>query len=191
MKQDKKSKGLQSMLRISNSRCWKRGFTLTELVVTLAIISVLGSISIISFAGFRQRADAAGCIQHMKSIGIGLNAYTQDHGYWPQLPIETMSADEEEIFKFWIKSLEPYQIYNDLWLCPTHRRQLRGESSLATDEEPEYIGTYLPTPFGKHDSEPFVHGTPWLIESGDFHLRGNHVLMPDGSIQRFQGQMSF
>ena len=181
MKQHKESKGQSSRSRI-------RGFTLAELVFTLAIISVLASITWISMAGFRQRADAAGCIQHMKSIGIALNAYTLDKGHWPQLPIGTMGADEEELFKFWITSLEPYEIYPDLWLCPTHRRQLRGESSLADEDEPEYIGTYVPTPFDKHQSAPFIHGTPWLIEAGDFHMRGNHILMPDGSIQRFQGQ---
>jgi prepilin-type N-terminal cleavage/methylation domain-containing protein len=166
-----------------------RGFTLVELVFTLAIVAVLASISMISMAGFRQRADAVGCMQHMKSIGIALNAYTMDYGYWPQLPIETMDPDEEALYGFWIPVLEPYNIHADLWLCPTHRRQLRGESSLAQDDEPEFIGTYLPTPFEKNNSAPFVHGTPWVLEGGDFHMSGCHVLMPDGSIQRWRGQL--
>lgn len=162
---------------------------MAELVFTLAIISVLGSISMISMAGFRQRADSVGCMQHMKSIGIALNAYTMDHGYWPQLPVETISPDEEAIFGFWIPILEPYNIHPGVWLCPTHRRQLRGESSLADEDEPEFIGSYGPTPFEKNNSAPFVHGTPWLIERGDFHMSGNHILMPDGSIQRFRGML--
>lgn len=163
------------------------GFTLVELVFTLAIMSVLASITWISMAGFRQRADAVGCMQHMKSIGIALNAYTQDHGYWPQFPISSASTDEGQTWKWWHDALEPYQIHEGTWLCPTHQRQLRGDSSLANKAEDEHVSSYAPALFDKNDSDPFIYGTPWLMERADFHLRGQQILMPDGSIQTFKG----
>jgi prepilin-type N-terminal cleavage/methylation domain-containing protein len=163
------------------------GFTITELVFSLAIMSVLASISWMSMSGFRQRADAVGCMQHMKSIGLALNAYTQDYGYWPQFPIETASTDENETWKWWFETLEPFQIHEDTWLCPTHKRQLRGSSSLASEEEDDYVSSYGPALFDKNDADPFVYGTPWLIERANFHLRGQQILMPDGSIQTFRG----
>ncbi|MGK0187025.1 MAG: prepilin-type N-terminal cleavage/methylation domain-containing protein [Verrucomicrobiales bacterium] len=162
------------------------GFSLVELVFALSIMSVLASISWMSMSGFRQRAEAVGCMQHMKSIGIALNAYTQDHGYWPQFPIETATTDEEKTWEWWYTTLEPYQIHHGTWLCPTHERQLRGSGELASEGEDEYMSSYGPTLFEKNDSAPFVHGTPWLIERGNFHLRGQQILMPDGSIQSFR-----
>ncbi|MEZ5324876.1 MAG: type II secretion system protein [Verrucomicrobiales bacterium] len=164
-----------------------RGFTIVELVFSMTIISVLASISWMSMSGFRQRADAVGCMQHMKSIGLALNVYTQDYGYWPQFPIETASTDENDTWEWWFETLEPYQIHEDTWLCPTHRRQLRGSSSLAAEEEDDYVSSYGITSFDRNDSDPFVYGTPWVVERANFHLRGQQILMPDGSIQTFRG----
>ncbi|MDA0812369.1 MAG: type II secretion system protein [Verrucomicrobia bacterium] len=166
----------------------EEGFTIAELVFSLAIMSVLASISWMSMSGFRQRADAVGCMQHMKSIGLALNAYTQDHGYWPQFPIETASPDDEnETWEWWYNTLEPYQIHEGTWLCPTHKRQLRGSSSLASEEEDDFVSSYGPALFDRNDSDPFVYGTPWLIERANFHLRGQQILMPDGSIETYRG----
>lgn len=163
------------------------GFTLMEVVFSLSIMTVLASISWMSMSGFRQRAEAVGCMQHMKSIGIALNAYTQDQGYWPQFPIDDATTDEESTWEWWYNALEPYQIHEGTWLCPTHKRQLRGSSSMASDEEDDYVSSYIPALFDRNDSDPFVNGTPWLIERGNFHLRGQQILMPDGSIQVFRG----
>jgi prepilin-type N-terminal cleavage/methylation domain-containing protein len=173
--------------RLASESSTKAGFTIIELVFSLAIMSILASISWMSMSGFRQRADAVGCMQHMKSIGLALNAYTQDYGYWPQFPIETASTDEEKIWEWWYETLEPYQITEDTWLCPTHKRQLRGGSSMATEEEDDYVSSYGPALFDKNDSDPFVYGTPWLIVRANYHLRGQQILMPDGSIQTYRG----
>ena len=163
------------------------GFTLIELVFTLAIISVLASITWVSMAGFRQRADAVGCIQHMKSIGIALNAYTMDKGYWPQVD-PSGHAEESHTWEAWYKTLEPYQIHEGTWLCPTHERQLRGSKGY-NEEEDDYVSSYAPAQFDKDDSAPFIYGDPWVIERADFHLRGNHILMSDGSIQTFRSNI--
>ena len=174
-------------MKHSHMKTKANGFTLIELVFTLAIISVLASITWVSMAGFRQRADAVGCIQHMKSIGIALNAYTMDKGYWPQVD-PSGHSEESRTWEQWYKTLEPYQIHEGTWLCPTHERQLRGNDGY-NEEEDDYVSSYAPAQFDKDDSAPFIYGDPWLIERADFHLRGNHILMSDGSIQTFRSNI--
>ena len=178
------------LIRLKTSRAilGGRGFSLAELVFSLSIMSVLGSISWMSMSGFRQRAEAVGCMQHMKSIGIALNAYTQDHGHWPQYPIHKADpSDENATWKWWHEALdEEYQIHEDTWLCPTHKRQLGiGSNREGDDRLDDYLSSYGPALFDDNDSAPYVHGTPWLIERANFHLRGQQILMPDGSIQTY------
>ncbi|MEX2580183.1 MAG: hypothetical protein WD342_14080 [Verrucomicrobiales bacterium] len=88
--------------------------------------------------------------------------------------------DEEEFFEFWITTTDPYGLNQDTWVCPSDRALERKRNA----EKTEFFGSYVPTGFDKQAGSPFRWNQPWVIERGDFHGKGSHMLMPDGSIQQ-------
>src|SRR5437870_5106763 len=57
----------------------KRGFTLIEILVVIAVLGVLASILYPVFAGLRESARSAGCQCNLKQIGLAVLMYAQDH----------------------------------------------------------------------------------------------------------------
>lgn len=62
----------------------RRGFTLLELLVVVAVTSVLMSILIPSLSVARERARQLTCAARLKQWGIAFSCYeAESHGYWP------------------------------------------------------------------------------------------------------------
>ncbi|MFP4496689.1 MAG: type II secretion system protein [Vulcanimicrobiota bacterium] len=57
----------------------KKGFTLIELMIVIAIISILASIIIPNIARARARAQLTACMENIKSIYISMTMYEADH----------------------------------------------------------------------------------------------------------------
>ena len=69
---------------LNRNRAWTGAadhgaFTLTELVIVLAIIGLLVSILFPVFSRVRERARAANCASNLHQIGLGFIQYTQDN----------------------------------------------------------------------------------------------------------------
>ena len=61
-----------------------RGFTLVELLVVLAIITVLAGMVFPVFARAREKARSATCLSNIKQVGLAMAMYCQDHeGLFP------------------------------------------------------------------------------------------------------------
>jgi len=75
-----------------------RGFTLTELLVTMAIISVLMAIVIPTAKVFQAQARSTSCTNHMRQIWVGVDMYRQQNrDYLPMcefLPVATAEGPE-------------------------------------------------------------------------------------------------
>jgi len=155
-----------------------RGFTLLEVLVVVGIVGLLLAIAFPISGRFLARAKKAKCISQMKAIHGGLSGYITDVGYWPQMEEGKVGYTEDEFFKFWVTSTEPYGLDKEVWLCPSDA----GYHSLAKAQLGEFIGSYVPTRFDKKPQRPFQYNQPWLLERGNFHSRGCHILMPDGSV---------
>jgi prepilin-type N-terminal cleavage/methylation domain-containing protein/prepilin-type processing-associated H-X9-DG protein len=56
-----------------------RAFTLVELLVTVAIISALASVSLPVYEHVVQSSRAAGCISNLRQLGVALDLYANDH----------------------------------------------------------------------------------------------------------------
>jgi prepilin-type N-terminal cleavage/methylation domain-containing protein len=76
--------------RIEASR---QGFTLVELLVSIAIIATLTAILLPNFMGARERAKDAKTIQDLASIKNALRMYFNDKQTYPGAADDTMSFD--------------------------------------------------------------------------------------------------
>lgn len=168
--------GSASRNRLQSNRAW----TLLELLVSITLIILLALLVVSISGALKKRAEKVKCISQMRTIHGSLGAHLIDKGSWPQLPTD-LEMTESEFFRFWIQSLEPYGSAEDTWRCPSDKIYFQN-SDATRGARRVYSGTYVPTPFDANPSTPMRWNQPWLIERGDFHGKGGHIMMPDGSI---------
>ncbi|MDB4436261.1 type II secretion system GspH family protein [Akkermansiaceae bacterium] len=73
-----------------------RGFTLTEILIAVAIIGVLVSIGLPIASGMKRKAQQTTCLSTLRGLGVGLEAYLSDHnGSMPELYMGRRSKDDE------------------------------------------------------------------------------------------------
>lgn len=164
----------------TENRTRSKGLTLLELILTIVIVLVLAGMVAPISSRFKKRTEKVKCISQMRTLHSSFVAYVAEKGKWPQLPTEEKEWNEDKFYRFWVTSLEPYGSSADTWLCPSDKLMLQMKKSDL--EKKRYFGTYVPTPFDSGPGTPFRWNQPWLIERGDFHGNGGHMLMPDGSV---------
>jgi type II secretory pathway pseudopilin PulG len=155
------------------------GFSIVELTASVVIFSVLLVAAILSYGPILAKADAMRCMGNMRSLHTSLAAFVHDNAHWPQEPDELWEGDNEGASEdWWIETLTPYGGEEGVWKCPTLNRQLRKEG------ETRPRAHYSPTRFDEKPFTPFRWSTqPWLVEIGNMHGRGAHIIFPDGSIR--------
>ncbi len=154
-------------------------FSLLELLVAIAILGVLVTGSILAYGPLLSRADSYRCMGNLRSLHVTFSSYIKDNAHWPQAPEDLWDAvNEDALEDWWIETMTPYGGEQRVWQCPTIARQIRKVS----DEGRPKIH-YDPTPFDNKPFTPYRWNQPWLIESGNMHGRGAHIIFPDGSIR--------
>lgn len=153
------------------------GFTTLEVVVSLAILVLVAVMTYAGLETLKGQARKAKCMGNMRMIHSGLNSHVLDLNHWPQMPEAALEFEEEAYFEWWTKVLEPYGVGKDVWLCPSDKIVKDGKT-----KPEDYAGSYIPTPFDADQYTPFRWNQPWLMERGNFHGKGAHIIMPDGSI---------
>jgi len=61
----------------------KKGFTLIELMIVIAIIGILAAIAIPQFAKYRSKAYNASALSDLKNVRTEVEAYYADHDNYP------------------------------------------------------------------------------------------------------------
>ncbi len=74
----------------------KRGFTLIEMLVVIAIIGALAGITYPLASSFIGKSREASCLNNLRSLGVGLQTYIQEHNnHLPMLEAGRKSKTEE------------------------------------------------------------------------------------------------
>ena len=167
----------------ANQRC---GFSLLELLVTVSLVALIIGISIPSYQKWTARAKKATCISKMRTIHSAFSSALIEKGEWPQIPTDDEGNlpkwDQSEYFAFWLRTMEPYGLGPDSWVCPADEDAVASLKTKGKKDDADYIGSYIPTWFSPGSSTPFRWNQPWLMERAGFHGKGHHLMMPDGSI---------
>ena len=63
----------------------KRGFSMVELIIVVAVIAVLASIIMPKFIGARDKSSMEGCKANLKAVAIAMELYSNDNrgNYYP------------------------------------------------------------------------------------------------------------
>lgn len=89
-----------------------RLFSLTELVVVIAIVSVLAAILFPLFTSVREKANQVGCASNLRLLGKAYAQYTHDNdGYFPG--VERQDAGWAYPLYPYVKSYKPFQCPDD------------------------------------------------------------------------------
>lgn len=133
---------------------------------------------------FVKRAEKAKCLSQMRTLHTAFVSHIEDKGQWPQLPEDEPNWSESKFYGFWVRALEPYGTSQDTWICPSDKvyADIKKDKTKQLRDD-DYFGSYVPTPFDENPATPFRWSQPWVVERGDYHGKGSHMLMPDGSIQ--------
>lgn len=157
------------------------GFTLLEILATIVIVLILAMLLTGVLSRLPGVADRARCTQNLKNLYIGLNAYLEDKGHWPQQPAMTVEQ-QTEYENFWIASLKPYGISEDVWKCPGVTRLGKIQSNGTSPRV-----HYSPTMFDARPTTPRKWpNMPWVVEIGNIHGHGPLIILPDGSVHDYE-----
>lgn len=99
-----------------------KGFTLVELLIVVAIISILASILFPVFARARKNARRASCQSNLKQIGLGVMMYAQDNDERYPFGGTTLAI--------WTEVISPYTSHysarTQLYRCPSSSLTILG-----------------------------------------------------------------
>jgi prepilin-type N-terminal cleavage/methylation domain-containing protein/prepilin-type processing-associated H-X9-DG protein len=160
----------------------RRGFTLTELLVTIAVVVVIAGIAWPVSNAMIGRSRQAACLGKLRAIGTALELYLQEHHQrYPE--IEAMRgtrADGDAVLEV---VLEPYLgERSDVFHCPADKQQFAksGSSYGWNSTQSGNLATRL-TFFGIADRPSLI---PLVYDKEEWHPGGVNFLYADASVSR-------
>jgi prepilin-type N-terminal cleavage/methylation domain-containing protein len=168
----------------------QRAFTIVELLVALAIIAVLTTISAPSIGLAVERGRAAKCSNNLRQIGAATLQYTADHDYrFPAFEVKGITLpDEVENKGTPLEILGSYGITQAMLTCPTDAATARNVDDQGTsyhfspvlqDERPVSVTIYSRRGMLR------VGNTTWLsiaADSAALHGGKKNRVMADGRV---------
>ncbi len=154
-----------------------RGFTLTELMITLAVVAALAGVAYPVGRSLLAKSREASCHGQLRSLGVALQGYLQDHQQTlPDLAVGRSSRDEE------VPVLEtvllPYVETADAFKCPQDPEEyINSGSSYAWNSTQNGRRTSQLEFFGIDDNRP--QQIPLIADKEAWHPSGANILYAD------------
>src|SRR5271157_5660063 len=96
--------------------CKRNGFSLVELMVTIALIAVLSTLMYNYASGRHERSKIELCADNLQKVYLALQIYASD--YHGGLPVNTNAQTSEEV----LNELVPkYTADTSIFICPAGR----------------------------------------------------------------------
>ena len=153
-----------------------RGFTLMEILVVLAVIGALAGIGIPIARSVLGKSRQAACLNNLRSLGVGLESYLQEHGQkLPQLEAGRSSKTQD------IPVLEtvllPYLESAEAFKCPQDSKEYEksGSSYLWNSTQSGQLVSELSF-FGIKDRPDKI---PLITDKESWHPGGTNFLFAD------------
>lgn len=105
----------------------KNGFTLVELLVTIAIIAILVSLAFPISRSIVENGKAAKCLGNMRNIGLAAMAYASENNM--KLPMTSHNGAVNQ----WEVTLQPYSGHAINFKCPSDPDKTRARSYAIND----------------------------------------------------------
>ena len=77
----------------------RRAFTLTELLVALAVLALLVALSAPPLLGAIERGRVGRVLMDLRTVEVALEAYRTDHGRYPPVVVSCMASDAQEVLQ--------------------------------------------------------------------------------------------
>ena len=156
-----------------------RGFTLMELLIVLAVGVTFAGIGIPVARSVLAKSRQAACLNHLRSLGVSLESYLQDHQQ--TLPIlalgRSSKADESPVLE---TVLMPYVENPETFKCPQDQKEFGKTGS-------SYL--WNTTQNGLHISKLWLPGIenrpdkiPLIIDKEAWHPDGANYLYADQTV---------
>ncbi|MGC8991846.1 MAG: DUF1559 domain-containing protein, partial [Verrucomicrobiia bacterium] len=95
----------------------RHAFTLVELLVVLAVVSILAALTFPAVANAKQQGKRAGCLNNLRQIGLAACMYADENDSYP--PAWTDSATR------WMDLLKPFiDKSSGVYLCPSDPKRI-------------------------------------------------------------------
>lgn len=104
-------------------------FTLVELLVVVAVMAILAGLLLPALGSAKSKAQAAGCINNVRQLGLSFQLFVGDHGIPNQEDGTMPGTDGLKGPSFWYLFLDPYYRNTNVMLCPATKLNLEGQTS--------------------------------------------------------------
>ena len=156
----------------------KRAFTLTEMLIVIVIIAVLGGIAYpVGISAIAKSREAA-CLSNLRSIGVGLQGYLQDNGN--RLPELALGRDDKSSPEPVLETvLLPYVENPGVFHCPADKEEF-GKTGCSYNWNITQNGLPMSKVsfFGIEDRPEAV---PLVSDKESWHPNGTNFLYADSS----------
>lgn len=168
----------------------RKAFTLIELLIVVAIISLLAAILFPVFARARENARRSSCMSNLKQLGMGVMMYKQDYdGYFP-LPLraDSTTADPsryDDDYLFWPNFIYPYVKSLQVLRCPSQPVGKSATSLASGNYGANDLVIANPATFPKAPFSDSILQNPaqtyLIMDAGTYLLSANKPTNPSGS----------
>lgn len=154
-----------------------RGFTLTELLILLAIIAALAGVLYPLGRSLLAKSRESTCHGQLRSLGVALEGYLQDHQQtMPEIAVGRGSRDEQVPVLETV--LMPYVASSDTFRCPQDRDEyIKSGCSYAWNSTLSGRRVSQLDFFGIGSNRPQL--IPLIADKEDWHPSGTNILYAD------------